>query len=224
MNEDNEIPAVEETVAESQDAHTNQETEASDDKDYNFGALREQVSNYKNENETLRSRLNELERAYYTNTQKADAAQPSDDDDILTRGELKKLLAEKEMMMQQQIRETQMRTRFRDYDDVVTKDVFEEITRDFPELGQAIMTSKDPNLLAYAVAKNSEAYRKRASKKQQQKSDANQIYENSRKPGSITQGTTGGGGISKTNFYESMNPQQFEEHVAKIKRGYDWSG
>jgi hypothetical protein len=223
MNEDSENQAVEEIVAESQEAHTDQEGQGSD-KEYNFGALREQVSNYKNENETLRSRLNELERAYYSGPQKANVEQPSDDDDLLTKGELRKLLEEKEMMIQKQMRETQTRTRYRDYDDVVTKDVFEDITRDFPELGQAIMSSKDPNLLAYAIAKNSEAYRKKASKKQQQRSDANQIYENSRKPGSITQGTTGGGGISKTNFFESMSPQQFEEHVAKVKRGGDWSG
>jgi flagellar motor switch protein FliG len=162
----------------------------------------------------------ELERAYQN--QPVQQAAPSDDEDLMTKGELKKMLAEKEMIINQQLRSTQLKSQFSDYDQVVNKEVFDEIKRDHPEIGQAIMNSRDPDLLAYVIGKNSDAYRKRTASKQQQQADALKVMENSQKPGSITQASTGGGALSNANYYESMTPDQFEQHVAKVKRRHNW--
>jgi len=217
MTQDLENEAVTEEIAEpQQEAHTNQ-----DDKEHNFRALREQVSNYQRDNDQLQSRLHELERSYQS-AQVQPSQQTNDDEDLLTKGELKRLLAQKEQAFQQQLTATQIRAQYRDYDDVVNREVFEDIKRDNPGIAEAIMSSQNPDLLAYTIAKNSPAYQTRAAKKKQQKSDADQIYQNSMKPGSITQGTTGGGAISKTSYFENMTPQEFEAHVDKVKRNGNW--
>jgi hypothetical protein len=105
------------------------------------------------------------------------------EDDVLTVGELKKILSNKENQYQTSIQELKMAQKHPDYEQVVTQ-YLPEVLNQNPGLRKTLQSSQDYEL-AYHLAKNSDAYR--ASSKQVKKSaDAERIVQNAGQAGSLS--------------------------------------
>ncbi|MFW9872314.1 MAG: hypothetical protein ACFFG0_04360 [Candidatus Thorarchaeota archaeon] len=188
----------------------------------NWKATREELSNLKQENERMRQQLDQMSM-YQANPQQYQ--QPLDkqdhglaDEDLVTAADLKKFMREKEKQYQKALVETQILAKYPDYNDVVNSNI-KDIATKYPGIAEAVLSSNNPNLLAYALAK---ARMGETVKGQQQSQEAKKIIENSQMPGSINQASTGSGSLSKANFFADMSPEEFEKHVAKVKRGGNW--
>ncbi len=200
-----------------QEDQTSQQPEESG-QDRNWKAVRDQLAQLKDENQELRQAVQHV--SY--NQKPQEQADTSNDEDLLTKGEVKKLLAEKEAQIGMTLAELKMKSQYNDFNEVVSNEVFEDLKREFPGLGEAIMSSKDPNLLAYAIGKNSDTYRKKSGSSKQSE-DAKQIIANSQKPGAVATASSGGGALSKADYFMNMSNTDFEQYVAKVKRDKDWT-
>lgn len=222
MTEEQQTMAEEQAVAEpiqnNEAAHTNQEQEVSD-QDQNWKAAREQLASLKQENDRLNQAVQQLYSVQQAPKQQEDTGS---DDDLLTRAEMKRMLQEKEAQIGATLNELRIQNQYRDFNDVVNKDNLSEITNNYPGLGEAIMSSKDPNLIAYVIGKNSERYRSK-SQSQQQNADAKKIIANSQKPGASATASSGGGALSKADFFMNMSDEDFEKEVSRVKRSKDWT-
>jgi hypothetical protein len=200
------------------DAQTNQAS----DQDKNWAATREQLSQFKRENERLQQQMQQLHAAYQQGANQPQ--QPvQNEDDLMTVGEFKRALAEKEAMFQQRLQETQVLSRYSDFNDVVNEQNFTALKEQFPGLGDAVMSSSNPNLLAYALGKHSPSYRDRLAKRQEATQNAQQILDNSQKPGSVSTSMTGGSPISRAEYYAGMSDEEFNAKVAQVKRSGNWT-
>lgn len=200
------------------------------DKEHNFAALREQVSNLKNEKDGLKQQLSQVTQqlqsfAYQQNqaSQQPQEKVPSaDDEDFLTKGEVKRLLAEKERQFNVALNETKVQARYGDYSKVVNQDVFAPLMQQEPELRDAIMSSSNPNLVAYYLGKGyapKQTPQTPPPAEQNVQSRTQQMIDNSMKPGSINNATSGSGSLSGTDYWNSLSDEEFEAKVAAIKRG-----
>jgi len=189
--------------------------------DQNWKAVREELSSYKTKINNLEQQNQHLQSAYQNANQPQQPQQS--DDDIMTVGEFRRALAEKEAVIQQQLAETRTRSMYSDYNDVVNEDNFRQLKEQYPGLGDAIMTSKNPNLLAYAIGRSSDSYQQRSAQKQESVQNAEQIMANAQKPGSISNSMTGGSTISRAEQYAGMSDQEFEQKVVSVKRSGNWT-
>ena len=147
------------------------------------------------------------------------------EDDVITGGEFKaalqSMMQEKEQSFQQKLAQyeqqmsvMQMKAQYPDYDNVVRETV--KMAEQNPALAEAIRSSSNPHLLAYQLGKANTGNSAMASR---QVEEARRMVENSQKPGSLAGATGGGGALSKADFIMNMSDQDFENHVAKVKRG-----
>lgn len=228
MTEEN--PGVEEVVAEPQ-----AETEANEqsNQEVNWQAAQQTMAQQKQaledaqrQNQTYQQQLNVFQN--YMNQQQqqpAQAASPMDslsDDDVITGADMKRalgsMMAEKEKQFQTELEQQKsqlavmnMRSQHSDYDQSVQNAI--KMAETNPELAEAIRTSSNPGLLAYQLGKGTNP------QASEQAAAAKRIVENAQKPGSSTQAATGGSALSKVDFFMDMSNQDFEKHIAGVKRG-----
>lgn len=148
-------------------------------------------------------------------TSKQDEWNGYDDQDVLTVGEFKKKLSEKEAQMQQGIEELRLQMQHPDYSEVVTT-YLPEVLKQNPGLGKRLKETKDFEL-AYHLAKNSDAYRKAHAQKTYN-DDAQRIVENANQAGSLS--SVGQmAPISEAKRWKDMSPEEFQQ-AARKNLGY----
>jgi len=223
-----------ENVADSQTAETTHEPS---NQEINWQKANETMSEQKRrleqleqQNQTYQQQLGVFQN-YMTQMQQQpaqSARSPLDnlaEDDVVTGGEVKAVLQnvisqqeqsfqQKVAQYEQQMQIMQMKSQFPDYENVVRETV--KMAEQNPALAEAIRTSSNPGLLAYQIGRNANAG---AAQPSQQVEEARRMVENAQKPGSLAGATGGGGALSKADFFLNMSEQDFEQHVAKVKRG-----
>lgn len=134
-----------------------------------------------------------------------------DDGDIITKGDLKKMLKEKESEFNNRIAEIQVSKKYPDYDEVVTKYLPEAI-KENPKIRDVLLSTNDYEM-AYYLAKKSDAYQK-ASKKTKKNEDAERILKNSSSSGSLA-GFGSNSPISTAKPYKNMSDEEFRALMNK---------
>ena len=133
------------------------------------------------------------------------------DDDVMTVGEMKKVLAQKEGQFNTTVKEMQMTMKYPDYQDIVTKHL-PEVLRENPSLRQTLEQTQDYEL-AYILAKKSDGYKKSHSTKKRN-ADAERILNNAGQSGSLSSvGTTSP--INTAKRYSKMSDDEFRKEVSK---------
>lgn len=158
-----------------------------------------------------------------------------DDDDVITVADMKKVLQQSQLQQPQQPqqfqqpqpvqqpqpglgqpdpRELQMRSMYPDYDQAIQQ--IPNILQQAPQLESAIRNSDNPYQTAYLLAKQIGGQGQ--AQQSQGAQNAQQIQQNLQKPGTAGQ-VSGGGGISKADYYANMSKEEFEKRRAQILRG-----
>lgn len=133
------------------------------------------------------------------------------DDDVLTVGEFKKALSQKERQYQMSLEELKMAQKHSDYQEVITQ-YLPEVLKSNPALRRSLEQSQDYEL-AYYLAKNSEGYK--ASKKEAKKSEeAKRILENTQRPGSLS-AVGKAAPQSSTKNWKQMSDAEFMQQVQR---------
>jgi len=152
------------------------------------------------------------------------ARSPLDDineDDVMTGADFKRtmssMLTQKEREMQNALQAQErkislmaMRSQHSDYDEAVRNAV--ELAETNPELSAAISSSSNPQLLAYQLGKM-HTQQPQAS----QVAAAQRMVENSQKPGSASQATTGSSALNAMDQVWNMPQDEFEKRIAMVK-------
>lgn len=133
------------------------------------------------------------------------------DDDVLTVGEFKKALQQKERQYNMSLDELRMTQKHPDYQQVVTE-YLPEVLKQNPGLRSTLQQTNDYEL-AYYLAKNSDAY-KTANKKAARNQDAERIVENAKRSGSLSS-VGGASPISQAKRYKEMSDKEFMQTVNK---------
>jgi hypothetical protein len=151
----------------------------------------------------------------------APQSQPKDEfdqvspDDVLTYGDLQKILSKKEQQYQMNLQELRMTQKHPDYQEVVTQ-YLPEVLKDNPGLRNTLQQTNDYEL-AYHLAKNSEAYRT-ANKRAKKNADAQRVVENAQRAGSLSSvGQTSP--ISEAKRWKEMSDKEFAA-AAQRNLGY----
>lgn len=133
------------------------------------------------------------------------------DDDVLTYGDLKKALNQKEQQIKVTLDELKMVQKHPDYEEVVTN-YLPEVLKQNPGLRKSLQQTQDYEL-AYYLAKNSDAY-KTSSKTQKKHADAERIVKNAQQAGSLSSvGTTSP--VNNARRYKDMSDDEFSKMVSK---------
>jgi len=128
-------------------------------------------------------------------------------DDVLTYGDLEKILSKKEQQYQMNIQELRMTQKHPDYQEVVTK-YLPEVLKTNPSLRETLQKTNDYEL-AYHLAKNSEAYRGQH-KTAKKNADAERIVQNSNRAGSLSSvGQTSP--LNEAKRWKDMSDQEFRQ-------------
>lgn len=132
-------------------------------------------------------------------------------DDVLTYGDLEKILSKKEQQYQMNIQELRMTQKYPDYQEVVTK-YLPDVLKQNPGLRQTLQQSNDYEL-AYYLAKNSDSY-KGASKSAKKNADAERIVQNANRAGSLSS-VGQNSPINEAKRYRDMSDDDFKKQVQK---------
>jgi hypothetical protein len=132
-------------------------------------------------------------------------------DDVITYGDLERILSKKEQKYDMGIQELRMTQKYPDYQEVVTT-YLPEVLKTNPGLGNTLRKSNDYEL-AYHLAKNSDSYR--GSHKQAKRSaDAERIVQNAQRAGSLSSvGQTSP--ISEAKRWKEMSDSDFKAAATK---------
>lgn len=212
-----------ETVAESQGPE-----EQHSDQQINWRAAQETMAEQKRQMEFLREQNNVLLQRWNENKQTGSQPQEADPfngmnpDDVLTVAEFKSafqrsLDAEKQSLKseldetRQMLKRLDMRTKHSDFEDAI-QSAWEELKND-PALAEAVASSKNPQLLAYRLAK------KGTEQNTRKQAEAAKMLENAAKPKSVSQASTGGSAMSAVHAINNMSDEEFNRHISQIKRG-----
>lgn len=137
------------------------------------------------------------------------------DDDVLTVGEFKKALGQKEQQYKMDIEELRVSRKHPDYDEVVTK-YLPDVIKANPALKTTLQNDPNRYELAYFLAKNSDSYRNATHERKKSK-DAQRIVENSQRAGSLSAvGSTAPQG--SVSSYKNMSDDEFMK-MANRNRG-----
>ena len=132
-------------------------------------------------------------------------------DDVITYGDLEKILNKKEQQYQSNIQELRMTQKYPDYQQIVTK-YLPDVLKQNPGLRDALTKTQDFEL-AYYLAKNSDAY-KSDTKKTKKNADAERIVQNANRAGSLSSvGHTSP--INNAKQYKNMSDSDFKAQVQK---------
>jgi len=138
-----------------------------------------------------------------------DALESLDDGDVLTVGEFKKALSQKEQQYQIGLQELKISQKYPDYADIVSKYLPDVLNKN-PSLRSTLQSSQDYEL-AYYLAKNSDAY-KDENKKVRKHADAERIIQNSQQTGSVSNvGSTSP--MNTARRYKDMSDEDFRQAV-----------
>jgi len=137
------------------------------------------------------------------------------DDDVLTVGELKKTLAQKEQQYNMSLQELKMTQKYPDYQETITK-YLPEVFKTNPGLRNTLQQTQDFEL-AYYLAKNSDAY-KSDNKRLKKNSDAERIVNNANQAGSLSS-VGQNSPINAAKRYREMSDAEFRE-LANRNLGY----
>lgn len=133
------------------------------------------------------------------------------DDDVLTYGDLKKALNQKEQQIKVTLDELKMMQKHPDYEEIVTN-YLPEVLKQNPGLRKSLQQTQDYEL-AYYLAKNSDAF-KASSKTQKKHADAERIVKNSQQAGSLSGvGTTSP--VNQAKRYKEMSDDEFSKMVSR---------
>lgn len=127
-------------------------------------------------------------------------------DDVLTYGDLEKILSKKEKQYQTNIQELRMTQKYPDYQEVVTT-YLPEVLKTNPGLRNTLQQSNDYEL-AYHLAKNSDAFRG-SHKKATKNADAERIVQNANRAGSLSS-TGQTSPISQAKRWKEMTDSEFK--------------
>jgi len=165
--------------------------------------LRDELNDLKQENELYKQQLYQTQQS--PASQEVTQDDIGDDDDIITKGELKKLIAQQAQQQQALIAEMQAKSRHPDYEEVIRNNL-PKVLKDNPMLLQ------DPYETAYAVAKAL------SEKTEEGRQKAEKIIKNATQPKSAeTMGSAAA--VSDTDRILTMSDEEFNDYVNKIKSG-----
>lgn len=161
--------------------------------------------------ENMQLMMSQLQQQQQPRQEPKDEFSGLSDDDVLTVGEFKKALSQKERQYEMSLEELKMTQRHPDYEQVVTQ-YLPEVLKNNPGLRRTLQQTNDYEL-AYVLAKNSDGYRS-ANKKTKVNEDAQRIIENSQKSGSLSSvGHTSP--ISEAKRYRDMSDAEFRAMAQK---------
>ena len=164
--------------------------------------LRDELNDLKQENELYKQQLYQANPQTQQTMPQQDV---DDDDDIITKGELKKLIAQQTQQQQALMAEMQAKSRHSDYEEVI-KNNLPNVLKDNPMLLQ------DPYETAYAIAKAL------SEKTESGRQKAEKIIQNATQPKSAeTMGSAAA--VSDTDRILTMSDEEFADYVNKIKSG-----
>ena len=132
--------------------------------------------------------------------------QTENDDDIMTKGEVKKYLQELNNHYQTRFNEMEMVKKYPDYEDVVTK-YLPEVIKANPRLRDTLTATNDYEL-AYYLATQTEAYRS-SKKKDKRHEDADRIIKNSQSPGNSSN-VGSMSPVTAAKQYKNMSDEEFK--------------
>ena len=132
-------------------------------------------------------------------------------DDVITYGDLEKILSKKEKQYQMNIQELKMTQKYPDYQKIVTE-YLPDVLKQNPSLRDTLVSSQDYEL-AYYLAKNSDSYKK-SHKQVKQNADAERIVQNAQRAGSLSSvGQTSP--INEARKYKEMSDADFKKQAQK---------
>ena len=127
------------------------------------------------------------------------------DDDIMTKGEVKQYLQQLNNHYQTRFNEMEMVKKHPDYEEVVTK-YLPEVIKANPRLRDTLTATNDYEL-AYYLATQTDAYRA-AKKKDKRHEDADRIIKNSQAPGNLSN-VGSMSPVTAAKQYKSMSDDEF---------------
>lgn len=142
---------------------------------------------------------------------KSDEFSGLQDDDVLTVGEFKKALSQKEQTYQMTLQELRMTQKYPDYQETIAK-YLPDVIKQNPSLRESLLKTQDYEL-AYYLAKNSDSYKK-DHKKAIRNQDAERMVQNSQQTGTLAAvGNTSP--ISQARRYKEMSDADFIKEANK---------
>ena len=132
-------------------------------------------------------------------------------DDVITYGDLQKILSKKEKAYEMSLQELKMTQKHPDYQNVITQ-YLPEVIKNNPSLGRTLENTQDYEL-AYHLAKNSDVY-KNAHKKVKKNADAERIVQNANRAGSLSS-VGQSSPISEAKRWKDMSDSEFMQASQK---------
>lgn len=144
------------------------------------------------------------------------------DDDVITVGDLKKIMGGQEQRYGGIVTELEFKTQHTDFDVVIQK-YLPGVVKNRPDLTQAMRTSGNPALLAYELVTKSpeyikdEASGKLSDAEKEAAATAAKIKANAEKPGAASGSPGGGAGEEGVNFILKMSDEDLEARIEATK-------
>ena len=221
--------AVLDPIAEDQREVT-PESDALSDKEMNFRALREELTQMKQEKERLEQNFDTWKRELARAPAKAEPpvkrfVDDLSNDDYLTGAQLKAALQEQERAFREDqhkkdqenalmLNEVLTKAKYSDYDDVVSKYGIPLIEQE-PDLADAFLAAKNKPGYLYKIgvmAMQSQQPRTEPARRSEQ---AKAVVANSQKPRTLSGDVSGAQKMNPTDYYESMSDADFLKMVRK---------
>lgn len=174
--------------------------------------VREENSDLKQNLSLMQGQLNQMQNQM-ANSQPQDTQDTTqDDEDVMTRGEVKALMASQQGQTSNVMSEMAMRVQHNDYDEVINTNL-QNVIKTKPYLLEAIKTSSSPHALAYELGMTDPAYKKDGEQ------NAQRIIKNQQKPGSVNQVSSNSGGTTLDSAFANMPTEDFEKVVDNVLSG-----
>ena len=194
---------VADAIQDSAPAEANQERQVPLDA---LQAERAERQKLQSELEMMRDNMNLMMNQYQGGQQHS--GQPDEQiskDDVITYGDLEKILEKKERQYNMSIQEMKISQKHPDYQEIVTK-YLPDVLKNNPSLRKSLEQTQDYEL-AYVLAKQSDGYRAEH-KKVKRNADAERIVQNTERAGSLSSvGQTSP--ISQAKRYKQMTDTEF---------------
>lgn len=200
---------VADAIQDSAPAEANQERQVPLDA---LQAERAERQKLQSELEMMRDNMNLMMNQYQGGQQPS--GQPEEQiskDDVITYGDLEKILEKKERQYNMSIQEMKISQKHPDYQEIVTK-YLPDVLKNNPSLRKSLEQTQDYEL-AYVLAKQSDGYRAEH-KKVKRNADAERIVQNTERAGSLSSvGQTSP--ISQAKRYKQMTDSEFKQEMQK---------
>ena len=205
------------------------------EKELNFKALRDAISQEKSQREAERLRhqqeldiLRSQMANYQSSTENSQSGSKGalddlQDDDLLTTGKARQAIEEMQRSYQEQLThlrhenlENQARLQHSDYNDVMEKFSI-PLLRNNKDFARAFQMAENPAEFAYQIGRMHMATQVSSQPvpEIQNSVKAERMIENSRKPGTLSNPRGGQASISKGEYYASMSDAEFANMVRK---------